>query len=1343
MRFSLALLLSAGAVAGTVAGAVAGDGVAVRGRVQDAAGAPLAGAVAEIHPVRDVYHRLVDACCPSDRPADVALDRARSDADGFFTLEAPLGRRLRVVVRAADHLVAERRLGPLVAAVDLETVRLEPSLELRVETRGPDGAPLPGARVRIAWIGMAGEPLSLATMRGDVWRPRDRRGTTGRGGLVLLPLGLDEIARISAVAPGFVETAERRLEVLTELELSLTPGFLRMLEVRDGEGRPVPEAAVAVDGTAVGLTDAEGRLLLALPPDGAVGVMAETMDARYGVLELAAADPATAAAETAVLVVEAPETFGGQVRDAISGRPIEGAYVAFQDVVATTGADGVYTLPIRRDRSLGAVRAVAPDHMEATVWPGRREDVLAAAVDLALEPSAGLVGRVVDEGGDPVAGAGLDLRRRGQLAGSLRRTRSGVDGGFRLAAPAGASVVLEVRHDEFLPALVEAEAGAEEPLVVVLRRGRRGIGRVVDLEERPVAGASIRLWPASMPGEVRSGGRLGRRSYAATSEDDGTFAVEELGPELYDLRVVAEGFAPLEVPGLPVVFDEGGGEIDLGTIVLEPGAAISGTVVDDRGSPVEGAEVSFDSWSTRGELKPWELETNAVKSDADGRFLLVDRAPGEKLDLSVWHPDFIAAEVRGVVVPREDVLVELEGAARVAGRVVDPAGRPVAGARVSARYEVQGGGTFSSESGESDAEGRFELPHLGPRRVELLARAEGFRTLEVWLDLEPGETVEDLVLRLAPGALIEGRVLDPWGEPADGVRIVGQGLGRSSLRHTGRTDSTGRFRLDGLDPGPFTLSAIPRQLPPARRTVEVGEGTEEVEIHLREGHSVHGQVAGDEGEPLAGVHVHLAGVEARSDRQGLFDLQNVPTGRHRLVAVKDGWVEGEIEEVPVDGPVWDLEVVLTRGTIVRGQVLGLGEGAPTHVQILASSEDDRWAWASADYAGAFRLGPLAPGRWRVLAIERSSGRRGHGVVELGAGQREAELEVELGAGFVLSGRVLVDGRPEAGARVRLRGMDVLAGGSGETDFSGGFRLDGLRSGRYRMVVRGADRNLLQTREIELLGDEEVTVELLTGELSGAVVAVGGDPVDGARLVLVPAGAAAGGMAAAGARDLTWSDSRGVFRFDRLAEGSYSLRAERSGYAPHEEHVVIEAGVRTERRIELAPTEGLILELAAATGPPNVVYVAAFAGSSPALPPLISGRFLVTDAGRVRLASLPPGRFLLHVRGEGTGTALVTATAPGAPVRVELPPLVRFEVEIPELRDTDILATLRIESPGGPFLAVSPGDVRREIVVRDGFARVEGLAPGPWTVTAQSSDGRGWAAHIRAPAGGGLARVVLE
>jgi hypothetical protein len=125
----------------------------------------------------------------------------------------------------------------------------------------------------------------------------------------------------------------------------------------------------------------------------------------------------------------------------------------------------------------------------------------------------------------------------------------------------------------------------------------------------------------------------------------------------------------------------------------------------------------------------------------------------------------------------------------------------------------------------ADAEGCFEIPNVPAGTYTVTARLDGFVGSAAEDGVSPigsskrvnvvaGEDPPGIVLPLAPGGTIEGRITRSDGKPASGVSVVPYLLtyreGRASIVAGGvtrTTDDRGQYRIFWLGPGEYIVSA--------------------------------------------------------------------------------------------------------------------------------------------------------------------------------------------------------------------------------------------------------------------------------------------------------------------------------------------------------------------------------------------------------------------------------------------------------------------------------------------------------------------------------------------------------
>ncbi len=278
------------------------------------------------------------------------------------------------------------------------------------------------------------------------------------------------------------------------------------------------------------------------------------------------------------------------------------------------------------------------------------------------------------------------------------------------------------------------------------------LGIVVDEADRPIAGATVR---------VVSGWGAGRgidpAGYPpATTGPDGRFRFAARG-DVSTLYVTARaaGRAPARA----------GEALARGTekrIVLVPTAPIRVTVAEKgSGAPVGEASVRAFAGSDPGS----GAASDEAVTDARGRATLA--TPGGRASVLVLPRDHAPAARHGLFVGVEglDVTIAVDPGGRIEGRVVDPAGRPVAGAWVLA---------LSSPGRESrtttDAEGSFVLAHVSLAETILAARAAGHPRAHVACPASTGAT-RTVEIALRPWAALTGFVRRESGDAVPGATV--------------------------------------------------------------------------------------------------------------------------------------------------------------------------------------------------------------------------------------------------------------------------------------------------------------------------------------------------------------------------------------------------------------------------------------------------------------------------------------------------------------------------------------------------------------------------------------------
>ena len=267
-----------------------------------------------------------------------------------------------------------------------------------------------------------------------------------------------------------------------------------------------------------------------------------------------------------------------------------------------------------------------------------------------------------------------------------------------------------------------------------------------------------------------------------------------------------DGLAVPPYSGHSTKVPEGVAELELKPIEMSRAGTVRGIVVDERGEPVPGATVRA-SWT----VAPGRIERRAI-AGARGEVTISGVAKEVAVELSATAPDgrrtTRAVESRAEAEPARLVL-DSAGSASLAGRVVDPSGRRVAGARVRIRTErhLADGHIYGDELVEirgaytikTNDTGWFRTPPILDPRLKYcaLAEADGCEPARTGWVAGTARTFPELVLRPETRdrlAAIEGSVLDRRGQPVAGAAVWTTNDAGTPIRST--TDARGRLRIE-------------------------------------------------------------------------------------------------------------------------------------------------------------------------------------------------------------------------------------------------------------------------------------------------------------------------------------------------------------------------------------------------------------------------------------------------------------------------------------------------------------------------------------------------------------------
>lgn len=381
------------------------------------------------------------------------------------------------------------------------------------------------------------------------------------------------------------------------------------------------------------------------------------------------------------------------------------------------------------------------------------------------------------------------------MGGSSRRASApwvaGEDGAFKCNPVTPGRVHVLVRHPSYVEQLTEEmtlASGGKLGLHIVLLEGGRLEGRVLEENRLPVGGVRIEIAATS--------GTFEALTYTAP---DGTFAVAAAPEEV--VLTLARPESPSEVAARVVVDVPSGGKREAEIILPTVRPNVNVRVADDRGVPIDRAEVRAVS------LDAQTLLEKTVFTDVEGNAVLPS-ATGLPLRFVVEHPGYAPATLTLDAAPR-DVGITLASALQAHGVVTARGGRDkLEGADIVIYTRAGARHTSTNEFGE------FDVPDLGQGRIRIVVSHLGHApaTSVILFDGDGRRPVELPPIDLKPAGSVEGMVVDWEGKPIPNARVALDAV--PTFLPMGRlpygivtTDKEGKFVLPGLPEGKVTLEA--------------------------------------------------------------------------------------------------------------------------------------------------------------------------------------------------------------------------------------------------------------------------------------------------------------------------------------------------------------------------------------------------------------------------------------------------------------------------------------------------------------------------------------------------------
>ncbi|HEV7425723.1 MAG TPA: carboxypeptidase-like regulatory domain-containing protein [Thermoanaerobaculia bacterium] len=816
-------------------------------------------------------------------------------------------------------------------------------------------------------------------------------------------------------------------------------------------------------------------------------------------------------------------------------------------------------------------------------------------------------------------------------------------------------------------------------------------GTVIDIDAKPIAGATVRAYAAENSDVARArllAGKIDREAVAsAQSGENGIFSLDlkvaavdvvvdapshqritiasvdgdDLGaivlppPPSRMLRVTAGGKPvanAIVVAGVDAWRTNASGEVPVpagvGTYVIHPdyamarrdqpnatevklvrGVAVSGRVVNAAG-PVAHATVSMNGWPL-------------AQSGDDGTFTIA-HAPERWQSISAVH----GSEAGMLMRPKTGAAeIRIASAASFTGTVRDAGrGGPVAGARMM----------ISSPDDESmvavsDAKGTFTFGPLLPRAYQVGGMHPAYAIESAPVTLPATRTRAFAAQAFARAT---GRVIDEDHKPVAAALV--SAIGNTARGRTSVTNAKGDF-IVRVAPAAFPspLSALKRDyvsVSTPARLWKPAEVKDDVVITLAHGFVAQVRVIDKQRQPVPNAQVNVSklsdGVQrsigvgcadpSRPDchRTGADGLVAVRTteGRHDVMVLGDDVAPIRLPNQLLTARSATIVVTVDRGIEISGRVIR-PDGTPVADAIVDTPTGimPRTAGTAAD--GTFTIAGIAAGT-AVLTAHSADGNLSSPPVTVPAPSKNVTITIPRGAR--IEGRILdrATQQPVTDFAVTLpprgqRPFDFASREKQTHDDDGHYAIDNVPPGVVDLMVHATGYVGGSRGDITAEDGKTVTgidIQLDRGATISGRVTAGAAPVAGVQVRQ-----AAQRMPQVSAAVTT--DADGLYKLDGIAEGDRLIEFQKSGFVTAQKSVEVKGGKDVRLDVVLDPGHELRGRVVDRSGRG---VAGAYVDASP-VGERRSGTMNVTDAdGAFTVAGLADGRYQVTARKEGLVSA---------------------------------------------------------------------------------------------------------
>ena len=710
-------------------------------------------------------------------------------------------------------------------------------------------------------------------------------------------------------------------------------------------------------------------------------------------------------------------------------------------------------------------------------------------------------GRLVDKAGAPRANTALTCQSwplDGDLVFDMPdpdRVRDGKQPSWTTGADGRFAIPLAANHAGALELLADDVVFVQESPRVSGKQGDQDLGDVKTLRANTLRGV-VQDQAGKPVADAKVGASrdvLSFNTNTTKTGSDGTFTIRKLQPGKWSVRTASGKFLPTT---LEVTLAEEEDRSDL-VLVVKPGNAIAGQVVDERGIGVADFKVGSKRTEARGGVSIERFAPDeATTTDGNGYFTLSGLSD-ETATVRAFGPGHSSAMASDVKVGTGDLVLRVERFGAVEGVLVDAEGKPIEGSSVRAQtagmpevdsmvLEDLDGLQIPGRGGaKTAADGSFRLEGVRPGAATIVATGRTHRPArQAGVNVIAAQTTKGVRLLADRGAVAKVTVVDDAGKPVAKALVTLGNVPVSGGPGGARVGFSRRVEASSDTSGPVLIDGM-----------ELGRGTTDENGVVE----IAGLAAGD--VMVAATHAEFA-----------------PAEPVRCTLPRSGTTESTVK-LRVPGRA-EITVLGSDGAALAG----------SPVRLVVDGDDGDRHEQTTDEHGIATFAVLVPGNYQATLVRKAKPNHiGDAMVMFGnddeaiaSSQQRLAVKARETTKLTLNAPLLaklhgvvtgVDG-PVAGCVIELQKGGAptgnlppgMGGRSERTDANGEFAFDEVESGDYTLRYGKPEQQVRASHPVSVpLGTPDVRQDLAlrTGKLRARIVAAGtGEPISGAEVEVV-------------------------------------------------------------------------------------------------------------------------------------------------------------------------------------------------------------------------------------------------